>query len=763
MNSIHKYPLDRLGYDFLPAEFIPQGRDEYYIRNQQQPIHRRYRGLRAHEIEILIKNENRSDDWGRIFVTDKFNPELVNSCHFFGMVRIGDLEPRYLEQHDLRLPVGLYDSTIVSCDIGSNVAIRNVHYLAHYIIGDDVMLLNVMEMHTSNHAKFGNGIVKEGEEEKVRIWIEVWNELEGRAILPFNGIRPADAWMWAKYRDDLPLLDHFREMTDARYDHRRGYYGTIGPCSVIKHCGVIKDVAVGSHAYIKGANKLKNLTINSDEQESTQIGEGCELVNGIIGHGCRIFYGVMAVRFVMGTKSNLKYGARLINSYLGDNSTVSCCEMLHNLIFPSHEQHHNNSFLIASCLKGQSNIAAGATIGSNHNSRANDGEIIAGRGFWPGLCSSLKHNCRFASFILLAKGAYPAELDIPLPFSLVSNDESRDCLTVMPAYWFLYNAYALVRNAWKFQARDSRVHREQKMEFDYLAPDSVEEIFSALELLEEWTAKAHLRSQGVTPDPTLRDELLATGRDLITNSPKEVAALEILGERMEHSRRKVIIQKVEPAYLIFKEMLNYYAVKNLIPLIFKSRTGVPPVPQSSGSSQNAQFNSEKDEPITSLEEFKKRFTPKREKEWTNLGGQLVLNHDLASLKAHIVSRELKTWDDVHDEYDRLWAKYPHDKAAHAYATLLDANGLTPETLDAARWTDCLDRAKATQDKIVSLTRDSRAKDYENPFKRMSFDNQEEMDAVMGRLEDNGFVKQIVDEAEEFGLMVEKVKNSITNK
>ena len=103
----------------------------------------------------------------------------------------------------------------------------------------------------------------------------------------------------------------------------------------------------------------------------------------------------------MGNNSNLKYGARLIHSILGDNSTISCCEVLNNLVFPGHEQHHNNSFLIASLVMGQSNMAAGATVGSNHNSRGNDGEIIAGRGFWPGLSSTLKHNSRFASYTLI--------------------------------------------------------------------------------------------------------------------------------------------------------------------------------------------------------------------------------------------------------------------------------------------------------------------------------------------------------------------------
>ena len=237
---------------------------------------------------------------------------------------------------------------------------------------------------------------------------------------------------------------------------------------MIKNSRILKDVKIGPCCYIKGANKLKNLTINSSPEEPTQIGEGVELVNGIVGPGCHIFYGCKAVRFVMGNNAKLKYGARLIHSCLGDNSTVSCCEILNNLVFPAHEQHHNNSFLVAALVMGQSNLAAGATIGSNHNSRANDGEIQAGRGFWPGLCTTLKHPSHLASFVLVAKGSYAAELNMPLPFSLVSNDEAHDRLLIMPAYWWMYNMYALARNAWKFRTRDHRKTKTQKIEFDAL-------------------------------------------------------------------------------------------------------------------------------------------------------------------------------------------------------------------------------------------------------------------------------------------------------
>ena len=163
MNKITKRPLHRLGYDFVDSQYLPPGRDEYYLRDTQRLREYAFRSLTANEIEVLVKNENTADDWAAIFVTDRFNPELVSGCQFFGVVRIGALEDYYLEFHDLRLPVGLYNSTIIACDLGSNVVVNNVRCLAHYIVGDEVILLNIDEMLTTDYAKFGNGIVKQGE------------------------------------------------------------------------------------------------------------------------------------------------------------------------------------------------------------------------------------------------------------------------------------------------------------------------------------------------------------------------------------------------------------------------------------------------------------------------------------------------------------------------------------------------------------------------------------------------------------------------
>src|SRR4051812_18445379 len=555
LNIIRKTSIDKLGYNFIKPEYLPKGKDEYYLRNMQNRSGIAYRQLTAYEIEVLVRNGNTSDDWNKILVSNAFNPELVKSCKFFGLVRIGKLEPYCLEFSDLKLPVGLYNSTIISCDFGDNVVIDNVNYLSNYIIGNEVIIVNVNELATSDHAKFGNGIIKEGEPESVRIWLEICNENGGRSVIPFNGMLPADAWLWSKFRDDEQLLHQFKTFTENDFKKERGYYGKIGDRTVIKNCAIIKDVWIGSDAYLKGANKLKNLTINSGPEGHSQIGEGCELVNGIIGFGCRIFYGVKAVRFIIASNSQLKYGARLINSYLGNNSTISCCEVLNSLIFPAHEQHHNNSFLCAALVMGQSNIPAGATIGSNHNSRAADGEIVAGRGFWPGLCVSLKHNSKFASFTILAKADYSYELNIPVPFSLVSIDSSKDELVVMPGYWFMYNMYALARNSWKYQDRDKHIQPIQQMEYEYLAPDTVNEMFNALHLFEHLTGKAFYKKENTI---TTFDETAChkKGKELLQNGDAIIDTLEIVAEGFENSKRKTVIIKIKEAYQLFSRIIN---------------------------------------------------------------------------------------------------------------------------------------------------------------------------------------------------------------
>ena len=704
MGKINKLPLEKLGYDWLNEGKVC---NEYHLESNKSKIHKKYRNLSDQEIKTLVSNQNYSPHWENVLVTDNFNPDQIKNSKFYGHIRIGNISPIYLNYKDLKLPSGIYNSQLINCEIGDDNAIHHVRYMSNYITGDEVILLNINDMETSPNAKFGNGILKENETEDKRIWIELCNENGGRPILPFDGMQATDAYIWTRNRHDILFQEKLKEITEADFSKKGGFYSEIGNQVVIKNSNMINDVIIGDYAYIKGVNKLKNVTVHSTETAITQIGEGCEIVNGIIGYGCRIFYGVKAVRFILSSFSQLKYGARLINSFLGDNSTISCCEVLNSLLFPAHEQHHNNSFLCAALVMGQSNMAAGATIGSNHNSRSADGEIIANRGFWPGLCVSLKHNSKFASYSLIVKGDFLYELNIKIPFSLISTDVQNDRLIIVPGYWFLYNMYAVMRNSKKFVARDKRTMKNQHLEYDILAPDTINEMFESLIIIEEAVGKS------IYPHwPNARDE----GKKILLDNNYKLSQ-DIYLENVECSKRKVVLLKARESYHLFKRLIRHYAARQILD----------------------HFEIENLEPQQFLNTLHSYSSTQR-LEFENLGGQIVPKEHVKALIEDIKSDKLQNWKDIHKQYHKWSANYKNEKFAHALISLAEITQTSIEEWNIPFIREIIEESLQTQQWIYAEIYKSREKDYSNPFRSMVYESKAEMDIVIGSLEDNTFIK-----------------------
>jgi hypothetical protein len=646
---------------------------------------------------------------------------LVRNCHFAGLVRIGDLSPNYLDFHKLRLPVGLDNCTIISCDIGDNVAMRNVHYLSHYVIGTQCILFNIDEMHTVDNAKFGNGILRKNEDENVRVWLEVANENGGRKILSFRDMLPADAYLWSSFREDKAISEQFKKFTDNHFTNHYFELGYVGNKTVIKNTRIIKDCYIGENAYIKGANKLKNLTIQSSKDEATQIGEGVELVNGIVGYANKIFYGVKAIRFQTGRNVQLKYGARLINSFLGANSTISCCELLSNIIFPFHEQHHNNSFLIASTVMGQSNIAAGATIGSNHNSRAADGEIIAKRGFWPGLETNFKHNSLFASFTIIAKGNYDTEMNITLPFSLVSIKKDDSAVQIYPGYWFKNNMYALARNVWKFSKRDKRHIKEQNIESDFLAPDTIEEMFEGSNALFNLLKDEYknYNSYNALALSDLQDK----------NHYKEI-------KNIVHGNKTYIYKPLQGIRL-YRKMIRFYGIREMLKAIILMKN---------------------DFSINSL--LQKYNKPQIS--WHNIGGQLICERDLLQLFADIKTNKIDSWKKLHERYEFIQKSYDTLRISHGMASLLQTDEKRLEEITLNDIITYLQEGAAAAAELYNLAYASRAKDYTNTFRINTYHSKEEMENVLGKIEENSFLQDYKIEMENFSEQCQKLITKLEN-
>ncbi len=656
-----------------------------------------FRNMTKAEISILIQNQNHAADWETVFIREPFDLNCIRNSTFWGTVYLDSLEPGFLEYDQIPHPVGIYDSTLISCAIGRGVSVRSVNLLVNYQIEDGCILFNIDELSASAGTGFGNGYLRPGQKKSDRLWIEAANENGGRRILPFAGMLPADAFLWSKYPHDKPLLKKFTAMTDLLGQEEKYACARVAKNSVIRNSTGIKNMLCGENTTIESALNLKNITIQSTAEEPTFIGAGVNLKNGVIGYGNTIDSNVIAENFLTGRNVKLQYGVRFINTILGPNSTISCCEVLSNLIFPFHEQHHNNSFLIASTVMGQSNIAAGATIGSNHNSRAADGEILAERGFWPGLNSTFKHNSKFAAFTLIAKGNYNAELNISLPFSLISPAQNSANVQVFPGFWFKYNMYALARNTWKFKKRDKRKIKQQFIETDYLAPDTVEEMVSGISILKTGLEEALQR-------PLDLEEII---RDYV----KIDKQVHLTLDGMINKGKAEIIKPAQGIYL-YRMMILLYGGRELLRLL-----------QTEGPNNiKALQNTYREAP----------------RDWMNLGGMLVAENDVRQLLEAVKTSDY-SWEKMHQAYAKLANGYAEAKARHSVFTLLNLFGLSADVFTAEQIKTILDEFATVADQLLHWAYESRKKDYAGDFRIMTYTTKEEMNAVLGTIEENEFL------------------------
>lgn len=598
-------------------------------------VNKTYRFLTREEIDLLERQGNHCEDWNQVRVTDVFGIRRLRGNTFMGSVTLGDIGDGTARCGGFRLDEGIVGSALCNVVIGDHPAIRDVRMLCGYTLGDNVVMFNVGEMSCDGELKC----------------LEVMNENGGRAILPFAGMTVGDAYMWARYRGRRTFIKKLEGFTKEFIGTLDGSRGHVGDCCTIA-----------------GVRTIRNTSILSCADEPTVIDGAQALCDGVVGYGCHVEHGVIAERFMLGEHVTLEFGLRLNDTVVGDNSTLARCEVGNSIIFPAHEQHHNNSFLIAGLIMGQSNIAAGGTIGSNHNSRTADNELAAGRGFWPGLCCSFKHSSRFASYCLLAKGDYPSELDIKLPFALVNNNMSKDRLEVMPAYWWRYNMYALDRNSKKFAKRDKRKLKLQNIEFDNMAPDTAEEMLHGMELLRGWMADAK--------------------------------GGEVYGNEMEKGKRPVLILKPEEGVKAYEDMLVFYAMKYLT-----AEYGESLPPATLGDSP-------------------------RVRQWVNVGGQLVAGPDMEQLIADVENGVLGNWDDIHARLNDLWQKrYPSQRLAHAYGVLCELAGV--DKLDEATWQQYLKRHEGILRFIEEKRDESRQKDIDNAYRNMTYWDDAEREAVLG--------------------------------
>jgi hypothetical protein len=284
----------------------------------------------------------------------------------------------------------------------------------------------------------------------------------------------------------------------------------------------------------------------------------------------------------------------------------------------------------------------------------------------------------------------------------------------MPAYFWMYNLYALERNSRKSADRDRRKKKVQHIEMDYLAPDTAEEIIAAIDLVRMWMADAGYSAETEPAQPEGGPEV-----------PREIPA-----PGLERNDRGSVVLKPREALAAYREMLRYYAVKTLI----------------------AFFDSEKDLDFQGMADLLGAMRPsvftsafssgRRVTGWENMGGQIVPAFRVDRLRKNIRERKITSWEEIHAAYDGWHECYALDRARHAWAvlSLLTGGKNGEQTVSRAAFIKETVAAVEIKKRMTRQVYETRAKDFTDPYRLITYRNRAEMNMVAGRPDQNAFVE-----------------------
>ena len=122
---------------------------------------------------------------------------------------------------------------------------------------------------------------------------------------------------------------------------------------------------------------------------------------------------------------------------------------------------------------------------------------------------------------------------------------------------------------------------------------------------------------------------------------------------------------------------------------------------------------------------------------------------------------INSWDELHEAYKMEGEIYPSKKSQHALASLLEIENINAEKINLKKLNQWLDKSVKIASSITGKISASRKKDYVNPFRKMIYDSETEMNNVIGEFDRNSFVCLQQKELCSFMKNVEKIRSKFT--
>lgn len=430
----------------------------------------RFRNLRTAEIEQLEYQNCTSSDWQQIKVHPDFKPDYIYNTRFSGYIELGTFTGEFKLAGGLVKHSGLSNATLHNCKLGNNILIENIpNYIANYTIGDDTFIQNVNLIVTENRSSFGNGVS-----------VSVLNETGGREVPIFNELSAHLAYIIALYRHFPRLNEKLKQMIECYTAEVSSETGTIGQGVTIVNTSTICNMYIGDYATIDGASRLKNGSINSNQEAKVYIGHNVMAEDFIVASGAHITDGAALVRCFIGQACHLGHLFSAHDSLFFSNCQGENGEACAVFAGPYTVTMHKSSLLIAGMF---SFLNAGS--GSNQSNHLYKlGPIHQGiveRGSKTTSDSYILWPARIGAFSLIMGRHvnHPDTSDLPFSYLIEKDNETY----LVPGVNL--RSVGTIRDAQKWPKRDKRTdsHHLDYINFNLLSPYTIRKMMRGIEVL----------------------------------------------------------------------------------------------------------------------------------------------------------------------------------------------------------------------------------------------------------------------------------------
>ena len=430
-----------------------------------------YRKLYDNEIEILKRQMCSAADWNLIEVADGFSTDYVRYARFSGNVRLGAFRKEFQMAGGMVKHSGIYYATLHNVTVGDDCCIENVkNYIANYVIGDGVFIENVDIILTDGLSTFGNGTE-----------VSVLNETGGREVMIFDRLTAQTAYVMALYRHRPDLIANLKKMIGTYVESVKSSVGTIGRNAVIADAGYIKNVRIGDCCKIEGASRLKNGSINSNEQSPVHIGVGVVGDDFIISSGTSVEDGVTFSKCFIGQACRLGHNYSATDSLFFSNCQGENGEACAIFAGPFTVTHHKSTLLIAGMFSFM-NAGSGSNQ-SNHMYKLGPmHQGIMERGSKTASDSYILWPAKVGAFSLVM-GRHVSHQDTSdLPFSYLIEQQSTSY--IMPGANL--KSVGTIRDAKKWPSRDARrdTDRLDCINYNLLSPYTIQKMLRGTQILK---------------------------------------------------------------------------------------------------------------------------------------------------------------------------------------------------------------------------------------------------------------------------------------